>query len=77
MLNEIQPICTGCNKTPKELEDFEDWEDQGFESADDMCRQEEGTYNHENGHFLCTPCYIDAGMPANHYAGPGSGWVAP
>lgn len=76
-MSEVNPICTGCNKRPEELEDFADWEDEGYESSDDMCRQEEGTYNPENGHFLCTPCYIKAGMPANHYTGPGSGWVAP
>lgn len=76
-MKEIKPLCTGCNKTPDQLDDFADWKDQGYESAEDMCKQEEGTYNPENGHFLCTPCYIAAGMPANHYSGPGSGWVAP
>jgi hypothetical protein len=34
--------------------------------------QEEGTYNPENGHFLCDTCYIAAGMPS----APG-GWVCP
>lgn len=77
MPNEIQPICTGCNKTPEELEDFEDWAEQGYVSPDHFCKEEEGTYNHANGHFLCMTCYIEQGMPANHYRGPGSGWVAP
>jgi hypothetical protein len=27
-------------------------------------REEEGTYNPANGHFLCTHCYIAAGMPS-------------
>jgi hypothetical protein len=73
----IKPFCTGCNKEPNRLDDFNNWASEGYDSADDMCRQEEGTYNQTNGHFLCLECYISAGMPANHYAGPGSGWVAP
>jgi hypothetical protein len=34
--------------------------------------QEEGTLNMQNGHFLCTNCYIDAGMPSSP-----TGWTAP
>jgi hypothetical protein len=74
-MSTIQPICIGCNKQPKYLDDFADWKDEGYNSADDMCRQEEGTYNRSNGHFLCTPCYIRAGMPANPHPGPN--WIAP
>lgn len=34
----------------------------------------EGTYNPDNGHFLCDECYIAAGMPS----APGlKGWVCP
>jgi hypothetical protein len=33
---------------------------------------EEGTYNRENGHFLCTECYIKAGMPSSPV-----GWKCP
>jgi hypothetical protein len=35
-------------------------------------RNEEGTYNQDNGHFLCTDCYIKAGMPSSSL-----GWVCP
>jgi hypothetical protein len=35
-------------------------------------RSEEGTYNPENGHFLCDGCYITAGMPSSP-----SGWRCP
>lgn len=38
----------------------------------DVIRSEEGTYNHENGHFLCTVCYIRAGQPSSPY-----GWTCP
>jgi hypothetical protein len=33
---------------------------------------EEGTYNSENGHFLCDECYIKAGQPSSP-----TGWVCP
>ena len=35
-------------------------------------RNEEGTLNTTNGHFLCNKCYIEAGMPVR----PG-GWTCP
>jgi hypothetical protein len=38
----------------------------------DYVRLHEGTYNKDNGHFLCDSCYIMAGMPT----APG-GWVCP
>jgi hypothetical protein len=41
-------------------------------TPDDYVWQEEGTLNRENGHFLCTRCYIAAGMPSSE-----RGWVAP
>lgn len=68
-------ICTGCNKTADELEEYiESAKDAGI-TVEQYVREEEGTYNPENGHFLCTDCYIKAGMPANHF--PEKGWVAP
>jgi hypothetical protein len=42
------------------------------DEVNDYVRSGEGTYNHENGHFLCTPCYIKAGMPSSP-----RGWRAP
>lgn len=76
-MEEIKPICTGCNKTPDQIDEYIDAASDSGISPDDCVKQDEGTYNPENGHFLCTDCYILAGMPANHYSGPGSGWVAP
>lgn len=75
-----QAICTGCNKTPAEIPEYVDeaaqlsleLESQTQWSPDDFVWAEEGTLNRENGHFLCTDCYIKAGMPT----GP-KGWVAP
>lgn len=45
---------------------------RGDLSRQDFVRSEEGTYNPENGHFLCDECYIAAGMPSSP-----SGWVCP
>ena len=33
-------------------------------TPDAYVRAEEGTYNRENGHFLCTDCYVRASMPS-------------
>jgi len=71
----IKPLCIGCNRRPEEIEEYIE-AGQNFEmTPDDYVRQEEGTYNRENGHFLCTVCYVDAGCPTS-----GSStysWIAP
>lgn len=73
-MNKIIPFCTGCNKRASEIEEYiEAARDSGI-SVDDYVKEEEGTYNHENGHLLCTDCYIKAGMPALPYP---ARWVAP
>ena len=68
-------ICTGCNKTADELEEYIEAAKENDMTVEQYVREEEGTYNPENGHFLCTTCYINAGMPSNPY--PGKNWVAP
>jgi len=52
--------CNGCKLPPKEIAEY--W-DMGYPSATQAVKNEEGTYNAENGHFWCTHCYIVAGMP--------------
>jgi len=71
-VSAIKPLCIGCNKRPIELAEYRAAAEGEDFSPDDYVRAREGTYNSENGHFLCTPCYINAGMP-----GSVSGWVAP
>lgn len=72
----IHPICIGCNKRPKDIPEYSP--DNIFEimgkhmTPDEFVRREEGTYNRENGHFLCTECYFKAGMPSSP-----RGWKAP
>ena len=68
----VNPICIGCQKQPHELEEYVEAAKEDEVSADYWVRTEEGTYNRENGHFLCTSCYIEAGMPSSP-----TGWIAP
>ncbi len=67
-----KPLCIGCNKHASELEEYIEMAKLEDTTPDAYVRAEEGTYNHENGHFLCTPCYVKAGMPSSP-----RGWVAP
>lgn len=55
------------NKKKEELGDAE-----VKRMAVEYIKREEGTYNPENGHFLCTPCYVKAGCPSSP-----RGWKAP
>lgn len=74
----IDLMCVGCGKTPDELDEYIDAVSEeatgvvGGMKPDDYVWEEEGTLNRENGHFLCTSCYIGAGMPSSP-----RGWVAP
>ncbi len=72
---EKKPICTGCNKHPEDIEEYSEIASEIDTSLDVYVRNEEGTYNPSNGHFLCTDCYIEAGMPATDSNEPG--WICP
>jgi hypothetical protein len=67
-----QPYCTGCDKTPEEIDEYVICAKEDGMTPTEWVRREEGTLNPANGHFLCTDCYIRAGMPSTPY-----GWVAP
>lgn len=76
--NNLDLYCTGCGKPPAELQEYISAASEeatgipGGTSPDDYVWDEEGTLNRENGHFLCTSCYIRAGMPSSP-----RGWIAP
>ena len=70
----IEPLCTGCNKHPEEIEEFVEAAKEEAMTPAEYVRKEEGTYNQANGHFLCTVCYIEAGMPSRPYP---DSWKAP
>ena len=68
------PRCNGCGKSPAELREYVD-EARATGTTmtpDAFVSMYEGTYNPANGHFLCTPCYSNAGMPSSP-----TGWIAP
>jgi hypothetical protein len=70
-----QPICGRCGRRPDEIEEYieaaKECDDDAI-TPDVYVRSEEGTYNKDNGHFLCTTCYVEAGMPTSD-----RGWVCP
>lgn len=67
-----RPFCIGCYQIPDQIEEYQPAMTESSLSPDEYVKQEEGTYNPENGHFLCTKCYIAAGIPTSP-----SGWKAP
>jgi hypothetical protein len=66
------PVCVICCCNPDELSEYTEPAAELNISANEYVRKEEGTFNRQNGHFLCTPCYVVASQPS----GP-NGWVAP
>lgn len=61
--NKIKPRCIGCNKNADELDEYIEIAKEEDMEVDDYVKSEEGTYNPSNGHFYCTSCYIEVGMP--------------
>lgn len=68
----ISPICARCRKAPNELPEYTEPAAEEGITADQYVREEEGTFNSDNGHFLCTPCYAAIGMPSSDH-----GWICP
>lgn len=68
----VSPLCVGCRKYAGELEEYIGMGKIEEMTPDEFVRSEEGTYNPQSGHFLCTKCYIEAGMPSSRH-----GWCAP
>ena len=70
-MNVPEPICIGCNRHPVDC-GYQDVAEYENLTPDEYVRQHEGTYNPDNGHFLCDVCYVKAGMPSSPW-----GWIAP
>ncbi len=66
-------ICQGCGKSPEELVEYVEMAKEEGGTPSEWALKNEGTVNEENGHFLCTPCYADAGCPT----APEPGWKCP
>lgn len=67
-----KPICVGCNLAASEHPEYIEMAEIEDMTPEEYVRAEEGTYNRSNGHFLCTDCYVKAGMPSSP-----RGWVCP
>lgn len=74
MAEEIKPVCQGCKLEAKNIWEYIEAATDANMDVNEYVRQEEGTYNQKNGHFLCTDCYITAGMPSLPYP---QTWVCP
>lgn len=65
-------ICVGCGKAPDQLNEYVEAAQELHISPEQYVINEEGTLNIENGHFVCTPCYVHMGCPSSP-----TGWKAP
>lgn len=66
------PICMGCARTPDQIPTYVECGEYEEISATEYVISEEGTYNVNNGHFLCDSCYIKNGQPSSS-----RGWKCP
>lgn len=77
-MNNIEPYDPSCETYAKDMEFLDVFiiefprESATPEERAAYIESNEGTYNHENGHFLCDACYIRAGMPTTE-----RGWICP
>jgi hypothetical protein len=64
--------CAYCGRTPDQIPTYVVCAEESDMTPWAYVKQEEGTYNHDNGHFACDDCYVEIGMPSSP-----TGWVAP
>lgn len=65
-------VCIGCGLHPDQLPEYVMFSKEYDQTPAQFVQEQEGTLNPENGHFVCTDCYMRMGMPATSM-----GWVAP
>lgn len=61
-----------CKRTPDQISEYVEFAEMEGVTPEEYVWAEEGTLNTENGHFLCTDCYMKAGMPSSP-----TGWRCP
>lgn len=53
-----------CGKTPSEISEYVTAAAMdGYATAEDYVRENEGTFDPVHNKFLCTSCYVDLGCP--------------
>lgn len=65
-------MCAGCQKHPNDLAEYAPEQTGEDMTPSAYVWKEEGTLDRRTGHFLCTKCYVEWGMPTGPY-----GWTAP
>ncbi len=55
--------CLGCGFRPKDRKEYIVFSEDCGCTPEEYVIREEGTYDPGTGTFLCTDCYIKAGMP--------------
>lgn len=68
------PYDPRCNRTPDQISEYISAAEAEGITPEDYVMASEGTYNRDNGHFLCTECYIAVGQPTG---GSYMRWVCP
>lgn len=73
------PCCIDCGKVPAELREYVEAAESAGLTPDEYVAQEEGTYNPDNGHFLCTDDFVIREMRGGgRLTGENGGrWIAP
>jgi hypothetical protein len=66
-------LCLYCKRRPADIPEYVACAIESNITPAEYVMKEEGTYNKYNGHFCCTDCYIEIGMPAHK----DKQWVAP
>lgn len=54
----MTPWCVDCGKAPDEITEYVEAAKEAGITPDRYVREEEGTYNPENGLFLCTDDFL-------------------
>lgn len=54
----MTPRCVDCGKAPDEITEYVEAAKEAGITSDRYVREEEGTYNPENGLFLCTDDFL-------------------
>lgn len=74
MSDRPEPFDPSCERQPAEIFEYQTSAEDYNLTPDEYVRQQEGTFNRENGHFLCTSCYIKHGQSVGEK---GRRWVCP
>lgn len=64
-------VCIGCRRGPTDIPEYFPDECE-IDDVVEWITEENDTYNPANGHFACTACYVQMGMPTTP-----QGWKAP